>query len=60
MSDSHDQTGQSRRPARRPDPGWVALILASTYAGLAWYARDPATAVAVFKLVLVVLAGRPR
>lgn len=48
-----------RRP-HEPDRGsWVALAVATGYAGVAWHLKDPGAAVVVFQAVLIALGRRP-
>ncbi len=50
-------TGEhSAEPSR--SQGWLALAVATAYAGLAFHLKDPQAAVVVFNSVLLILGGR--
>ncbi|MGV9798815.1 hypothetical protein ACWDTP_12240 [Mycobacterium sp. NPDC003449] len=55
---SNDNEGlrRSQQPNRG---GYVALAVATGYAGVAWHLKDPGAAVVVFQAVLIALGRRP-
>lgn len=57
MTSSNDEGLQhSQRPHRG---GYGALAVATGYAGMAWFLKDPGAAVMVFQAVLITLGRRP-